>query len=594
MKIKINNSCFLLVVMLLALLSSCRTEDDLSIDPPEEASISPNSIIADLMARVALSDGSSDNIVDFNSRIAIQLPITVTVNGVVIEIVDENGYQEIEDILDFYNLDFDAIVISYPITVILPDYTTVVVNSDSELQSLNLGGGNNIDDDDIECIDFQYPIVISYFDEITELASTITINNDIQIFDFIADLENYAAVSISFPITVILADGATQTINTIQELENAIETADNTCDEDDDNDFDDDDCNTCTSSDIDMLFVDCTEWTVTDLERNDSDLEDIYTDYTFTFESDGTISVVEGTNIFVGTWQSIGLGNDIEFIVNIIGLNDFNGTWDLDEYEQEPGEAELELSIGEDSLSFVSDCSLGGGDLDDVALVNALTNGDWYVTYFFDDTDETSTLSDYEFNFASDNTATAINTSGTTNGSWSTAVGDNTALSLNLNFGAISPLDELTDDWDVLEVTDDIIRLKDVSGGNGTEDFLTLERTPFDGGSITENLEAILVTGLWLVESYTEDSVDQTSTYSNYLMNFSILGTVVATKGIFINAGTWSVNTSENELNLNFGVAIPFNTLNNGAWDVIAVSDTEVVIQDTSGSTTNTLTLRKL
>ena len=30
----------------------------------------------------------------------------------------------------------------------------------------------------------------------------------------------------------------------------------------------------------------------------------------------------------------------------------------------------------------------------------------------------------------------------------------------------------------------DIIRLKDISGGDGSEDFLTFERTPFDGGLI--------------------------------------------------------------------------------------------------------------
>ena len=177
--------------MLLTLMFSCRTEDDLSIDPPTEATIAPNSTIANLMGRVATHDGSSDNIIDFNSRISVQLPVTVTINGIEIEIVDEDGYQEIEDILDFFNLDFDAIVISYPITVILPNYTTIVVNSDLELQALNLDGGDNEDDDDIECIDFQYPIVISYFDENTELTSTITINNDNQMFDFIEDLENY-------------------------------------------------------------------------------------------------------------------------------------------------------------------------------------------------------------------------------------------------------------------------------------------------------------------------------------------------------------------------------------------------------------------
>ena len=579
--------------MLLTLMFSCRTEDDLSIDPPTEATIAPNSTIANLMGRVATHDGSSDNIIDFNSRISVQLPVTVTINGIEIEIVDEDGYQEIEDILDFFNLDFDAIVISYPITVILPNYTTIVVNSDLELQALNLDGGDNEDDDDIECIDFQYPIVISYFDENTELTSTITINNDNQMFDFIEDLENYAAVTINFPITVILADDSTQTINNIQDLVNIIEANDNSCDEDDDNDFDDDDCDLCTTSDLDMLFSDCTEWIVNDLERNDNDLEDNYTDYTFTFATDGTISVVEGSNTFNGTWQSTGIGNDIVLIIDIIGLNDFNGNWNLDELEQESDEAEIELSIGEDSLSFESDCT-SEGSIDDAVLVNALTNGDWYITYFFDDTDETETFVDYVFNFASDNSAVANNTSGTTNGAWSTAAGEETALSLNLNFGVSTPLEELMDDWDVLEVTDDIIRLKDVSGGNGSEDYLTFERTPFDGGSIVDNLADILVDGLWRVASYTEGADDETENYSTYLLNFNILGTVVATDGLIPVLGTWSVNTSENRLNLNFGLSILFNVFNDGNWDVISVTETEVVLQDTSGGTTNTLILQKL
>ncbi len=249
-------------------------------------------------------------------------------------------------------------------------------------------------------------------------------------------------------------------------------------------------------------------------------------------------------------------------------------------------------------MTGVQTCALpiSGGNIDDTALVNALTSGDWYVTYFFDDTDETADFADYVFNFASDNTATATDMSGTTNGSWSTTSGDDTELGLNLNFGTGIPLDELADDWDVLEVTNDIIRLKDVSGGDGSEDFLTFEREPFDGGNGNNDLEAILIDGLWIVASYTEDADDQTSDYAGYELDFNMDGTVSASNGSNTNNGTWSVFSSGNQMTLNFGTDMPFEEFNDDDWDVISVTSTEVVIQDVSGGGggTDTLKLQKL
>lgn len=587
----------LLLVLGVALtMTSCRTEDDLSIDPPVEETITANSTAANLLSRTAANDGSNDNIIDSASCLSVQLPVTVTVNGTEITINDEDGYEDIEDIIDLFDDDVDSVIISYPITVILTDFSTVVINSDAELAALAANCvGENEDDDDIECIDFQYPITASIFNENNDLIDTVVINNDNEMYNFIEDLDEFAAVTISFPITVIFADGNTQTINSIQELENAIEMADDTCDEDDDNDFDDDDCNNCTTNDLDTIFADCSEWTVDKLERNDNDLEDTYVGYIFEFNSDGTIAVTQNTNTFNGTWSASGSGNSISVAINVTGLADFNDTWNLHEIEQEPGEVKVDLRLGDDRLRFESDCS-SGNNVDDSALVNALTTGDWYVTYFFDDTDETADFADYTFNFASDNTATATDMSGTTSGFWSTTAGDETALGLNLNFGTGIPLDELADDWDVLEVTNDIIRLKDISGGDGSEDFLTFEREPFDGGNGNDDLETILTDGLWIVASYTEDTDDQTANYAGYELNFDMSGTVSASNGTNTNNGTWSVFSSGNQMALDFGTAMPFEEFNDDAWDVISVSDTEVTIQDVSGGNggTDTLTLQKL
>ncbi|WP_412559972.1 hypothetical protein [Winogradskyella sp. MIT101101] len=708
----------ILVITIGVLLSftSCRTEDDVAIDPPTEDTIEANSTIANLMANVAINDGSFDNIIDNASCLSVQLPVTVTVNGIEVTVNDDDGYEDIEDIIDLFDDDVDSIEITYPITVILADYSTVIVNSDAELAALTVDcPGENEDDDDIECIDFQYPITASIYNENNDLINTITINNDNDMYDFIDDLDDFTAVTINFPITVVLADGNSLTINTVQELENAIENADDTCDEDDDNDFDDDDCDNCTTSELDMVFADCTEWTVDKLERNDNDLEDNYVGYVFEFNSDGTILVTQGANMFNGTWEADGSGNNIAVTINVTGLSDFNDTWNLHEIDQDPGEVKVDLRLGDDRLRFESDCSsdggvddstlvsaltngdwyvtyffddtdetadfadytfnfasdntatatntsgttngswattsgdqtqlglilnfgtsmpldeleddwdvlevtndiirlkdISGGDgsedfltferqpfdggIDDSALVSALTNGDWYVTYFFDDTDETADFADYTFNFASDNTATATDTNGTINGSWATTSGDQTQLGLILNFGTSIPLDELEDDWDVLEVTNDIIRLKDISGGDGSEDFLTFERNPFDGGSGNDNLEDILTDGLWFVASYVEDSDDQTSNYAGYELDFNIDGTVTASNGSNTNNGNWAVISGGDQMVLNFGTDLPFEEFNDDDWNVLSVSSTEVIIQDVSGGNggTDTLTLQKL
>lgn len=588
---------FLILVLAISInLVSCRTEDDISIDPPIEESIKTNPAVASLMKRTATKDGSSDNIIDQANCLTVQLPITVTVNGIELEINNEEEFEDIEDIFDLFDEDVNSIIITYPITVILSDFSEVVVNSNSELTSLAANCiGENEYDDDIECIDFQYPISASIFNENNDLINTISINNDEEMYNFIDDLDDYAAVTINFPITVLIADGTTQTVNNIQELEQVIENADDSCDEDDDFDFDDDDCNSCSTEELNSLFSECSEWIVDKLERNDNDLEDTYVGYVFSFNNDGSISVSQSTNTFNGTWDASGTNNNITVIININGLSDFNATWNLHEIENESGETEVDFRQGDNRLRFESNCE-NNNSIDDSALVNSLTTGDWYITYFYDDSDETSDFQDFVFNFASDKTVTATDANGTTNGYWSSTSGDETDLGLNINLGTSSPLEELADDWDVLEVTNEIIRLKDVSGGDGSEEFLTFEREPLDSNNGANDLTAILTDGLWFVASYTEDSEDKTSDFVNYELNFKTDGSVTASNNSNTNNGTWSVLSGGSQLALNFNTQEPFEELNDDDWDVISVSDTEVILQDVSGGSgeTDKITLRKV
>ncbi len=576
------------------MLTSCRDEEVEFVQAPSEETLAANSLVASLMQRTATNDGSFDNILDGASCFNIQFPVTVIVNGEEILVESESDLDTVEDIIDEFDDDNDEIVIQFPIVIILADFTQITVSSEAELEDFaDDCGEENAPDDDIECIDFQYPITASIFNTNNELIQSVTITNDEQMYDFIDDLDDGLIVTINFPINVILFDGTNLSITSLSELQAIIQNAEDDCDEDDDNDFDDDDCNYCSTDALTDLLTGCSDWMIDKLERNNIDLEDTYVGYLFNFSSDGSLTVDYSGTSSTGTWSASGSGNNITVSINIPDLPECNDDWLLHEIESY-GEYQVDLRKGDDRLRYESDCSnAGGGSIDDSALVAALTTGDWYVTYFFDDVEETSNYADFVFNFASDGTATATDSAGTTNGYWSTSAGDETELELNLNIGLTVPLDDLAEDWDVLEVTNDIIRLKDLSGGDGSTDFLTFERT-LGGGGGGNDLSAVLSDGTWIVGSYTDDGFDETADYTGYELDFNPAGTVVADNGTPIN-GTWAVLNSGNILALDFGTGIPFDEFNDD-WDVLSVSDTQVVLQDVSGGGggTDVLTLQKL
>lgn len=107
---------------------------------------------------------------------------------------------------------------------------------------------------------------------------------------------------------------------------------------------------------------------------------------------------------------------------------------------------------------------------------STLQTGVWKVAYYYDkDKDETSHYSSYEFEFMDDGSLKIVNSSSQTTGSWSTYDSDGVSK-MNLNAGSTDPLSDLTDDWKIVENTDDKIKLEDESGDGSMEylDFVKL------------------------------------------------------------------------------------------------------------------------
>ena len=348
----------LFVSVLLISLSSCRDASIIDVDETGESALKANSEVATLMQRTSKNDGSNDNILDNANCFSLKFPVTVFANGLEIIVNSEADLDKVEDIFDDLDDDSDEIVFKFPITIILSDFTEEEINNYNELDKfLDECNGENEYDDDIECLDFVYPISGVVFNTDTELTTNITINNDMEMYFFIEDLDDDDVVSINFPISVILADGTTVSIDSLSDLEMVIEGAEDDCDEDDDYDYNDDDCLACTPQLVENIFSTCNSWIVDKLEINDNDLEDLYVAFSFNFSNDGTISVQENANIFSGTWSTSGSGINMVVVIDIPLLPDFNASWNLHEIHSTATEDKVDLRLPNDNrLRFESTC----------------------------------------------------------------------------------------------------------------------------------------------------------------------------------------------------------------------------------------------
>ncbi|GJM30297.1 MAG: hypothetical protein DHS20C17_29320 [Cyclobacteriaceae bacterium] len=467
--------CYIPLLILLVTVA-CREEESELIQTPLEQALARNSSVANLLQSTAMNDGSPDNIIDGASCITVELPVMVLVNGLEITVDSPDDFQVIEDIFDEFEEDDDSLTIQFPITIVLSDFTELVVNNANEFKAFtDECDQDNAEDDDIECIDIEYPISASLFNLSNELISNITLSNDRELYQFIENLTEDIVASVNFPITVFLSDSSNVIISDLQELEQIIQNARDDCDEDDDRDFNDDDCNNCTTDQLSEILQSCPGWKVDKLERADQDLEDNYQSFSFSFFESGLLSVFNGSDSLSGEWQRSGSGNNITVSLNVPGLTDFNDNWILHEIDFDDDDQQVDLRIGDDRLRFESECFDNPDDQGSQEIDSILVDGLWRVASYLDDGDnETNDYDGYQLDFKADGNVTAASNSNTISGTWSTKSG---GVELALDFNNSIPFNELNDDdWEVISVAANRIELQDVSGGGGGTDKLVLEK----------------------------------------------------------------------------------------------------------------------
>lgn len=365
LNLKTVNNPFRITYFLIALfllVTSCRKETFELIEGSTDKNLMPNSTIANLLERIALNDGSLDNIIDKANCFTVQLPITVVANGEEIEIVSVADYNVIEYIFNASDSDEDTLDIQFPINLIGDNFMDISVTSQTELSTLaSMCNGENITDDDIECIDFNYPITISIYNKTTELTDRITISNDNQLYIFIESLDDNLVANVDFPITVVFADGTLNEINNLAQLETTINAVKDSCDEDDDYDYNDDneeedhELMSITRQEFNELLTAC-KWTIEEFELNGQNVSLSYNSNVFIFKPDGTITDENSDVNPIGTWSTSATGDELVLQISMDSLIDFDGEWSLHEINLEDDGTQLEIEKSEDEIKLKQDC----------------------------------------------------------------------------------------------------------------------------------------------------------------------------------------------------------------------------------------------
>jgi hypothetical protein len=355
-------------------------------------------------------------------------------------------------------------------------------------------------------------------------------------------------VEIFFPISVILADHTERVINNEDELETLWES----CGE---NEIDDDiEC-------IDFVYP--FNISVFDSENQLSDV--------ITVEND------EQLHHFFDEFDDDEIAS-INYPITVLLSNG-------EEYEvNNNDELENLIDAAKDDCDEDDDNDYNDDDVDDSDLRQVLLDGLWEITKFMDEEDETAIFNGYIFDFFENGVVEASKNGQGFRGEWTT-YGDDGTLELELFFGDEYPLAEIVDDWDIIEFDGNIIKLEDISGGDGSVEYLTFERPSENtGGEGNTSLSDILIEGIWLVANYNDSGDDETLDFDGISFDFLENGTVVATKNDDVVEGTWEVSTDsgQEKFVLDFGETLPLSEFNDD-WDIEEVLENRVEFHSISG-----------
>lgn len=565
---KTNMKTLLLIPFFaLLLFTSCQDEVTDITQPEESEALTAESELTSLMFSTSIMDGSADNIIDKASCTSVKLPITIEIKGLQIIIDSREDFKVIEAIFNEFEDDDDELEILFPITIILSDHEEIVIKNQDALEALiEKCTGDNEDDDDIECIDFHYPISFSVFNSDFQIINVVTIENDRQLYRFLKRVKNAEVIaSLNFPITLEYADGITVEVNNNQELARTIKEARHACDEDDDNDYGDDDF---TKERLDKYLVTC-PWVVYEFNRHDTNLTDKYGEYAMNFKENGVVVMrARNGDMLTGTWSTRVSDRGALLKLEFETLADFTLEWIV--YDIEDGKIKL-YEIGGNKIIMKRNCDIII-EITKERVENFLQECFWRIARLHvNDSDNEKDYIGTPLKFLEGNKVKIRINGELVEGTYEVLV-RNAGIGLSITLEGRPDLKLV---WLITFLENDLIKLSNANNR------MILERHCPDTDDDLTYVDAVIINGEWEVAAYHNDGVNNPDEFSMYTLDFMESGRVKVTdpnNGVF--SGSWlSYRKDGLNLGLFFGNNAPFDALNH-RWKIKDITPNKIELKD--------------
>ncbi len=563
------------------LFTSCQEETLELTQAAQEEILVAKSDVSELMKQTATNDGSIDNIIDRSNCFNIVLPVTVNVNGLEVIIDTKEDFKVIESIFDEFEDDDDLLDIIFPITIVLNDYEEITIQNKTELQRYReMCKGENEDDDDIECVDFRYPIVFSVFNQDNNLLNTIRVLNDREMYNYINRITENDVIGINFPIVLTFLDESILTINNLSELEEALKNAINSCDEDDDNDYGDDDF---TLERLNKLLVMC-PWIVNNIRRNNTNLSDNYREYAMLFKEDGTVKVrARNGDLITGSWKTRMTDRGALIKLEFDSFVDFTLEWIV--YDIDRGKIKL-FTQGGNHIILEKKCDIVF-DHSKERIKNILQECFWRIARLrINNFDKESQYIGTPLKFNNDGTVKLRIQGELVNGTWDILEAD-AGFVLQMSFNNRPDLNLY---WLITQLEFNKLKLENQNSE------MVIKRSCQDDNDTVRNINAVLNNGNWEVALYLEGDSNKTENYHGFVVDFLESGAVLAEGNGHLIDGSWLVFRHDETLRLamNFGLEPPFDELNN-RWKIVDFNNNKIELVIFSGDhRTQKLILEKI
>lgn len=461
-----------LLVLIPLVLAGCQTDRaNISAQNPETA-ITANSEVAALITASAQNDGTIDDFIDGLSATSVTFPYVVDLNGQLTTITSESTLLQFKQTVQASG-NFNPISLVFPVKVRSDDHSEKEVRNEAEFED-HLRKENEESENEfrgrINCFRFNFPITLFTFNTNQEQTGSVVVSNKKELFAFFTQLPSSIVVNIQYPISITFKDETTLQIENNEQLRRVLLECRDDDKIGDDDTIDDDIRGDLLDQAINLQRALLTsDWVIAKFMNNGNDRTAVYQNVKFEFFRGGAIKVSATDRTAFGRWEiekgdNNGLKLELKFRDEVQVLEVLDDDWKVANFTS----TRIELGADNDILIFEGTPN-GGVTVDPVdpaptldanAFKQSLTTGSWSVANFKQaGVDITGEFSGFSLSFTTLGVVTATRGAEVRVGTWFTETSF-TGLELNLVFENINPIDELDEDWLVIEFSDTRISLK--------------------------------------------------------------------------------------------------------------------------------------